>query len=82
MSVYTSELFEPFKHSEHSEHSKHVKRVEQVESFRLSRLLYELVLKIELEELGRHEGVNTAQGVRWTRWAETNRDEQRGARRA
>ena len=51
MSVYTSEHFEPFKlsvhskHSKHSEHSKHVKRVEQVESFRLSRVLYELVYK-------------------------------------
>ena len=56
MSVYTSEHFEPFKLSKlskHSEHSKPVKRVEQIESFRLSRVLYELVLKIELEELGR-----------------------------
>ena len=60
MSVYTPEHFEPFKLSKLSKHSKHsepVKRVEQVESVRLSRLLYELVLKIELEELGRGKGV-------------------------
>ena len=47
MSVYTSEHFEPFNLS------KHVKRVELLESVRLSRVLYELVIKIELEELGR-----------------------------
>ena len=54
--LFTSEHFEPFKHSVHSKHSKHVKRVKQVElleSVRLSRVLYELVIKIELEELGR-----------------------------
>ena len=53
MSVYTYEHFEPFNLSKHSEHSKHVKRVELLESVRLSRVLYELVIKIELEELGR-----------------------------
>ena len=40
MSVYTSEHFEPFKHSVHSvhsEHSKHVKPVELLERVRLSR---------------------------------------------
>ena len=61
-----SELFEHFKlsillkHSVHSKHFKRVKRVELVESVRLSRVSRgsnELVLKIELEELGRHEGV-------------------------
>ena len=56
MSVYTSEHFEPFKLSVHFKHSKHsepVKQVEQIESVRLSRWLYELVLKIEFKELGR-----------------------------
>ena len=51
-----SEHFEPFKHSVHSvhsKHSKHVKPVEHFESVRLSRGLYELVLKIEFKELGR-----------------------------